>query len=65
MTSMPQDFKKIEIFGYFKLLSNEFCSNYISPVGLFYAIFRLTNFPSDAFEVSSAKRDKQVAPGRH
>ena len=31
------------------------CSNYISPVGLFYAIFRLTGFSSDAFDFSSSK----------
>ena len=39
----------------YKLLSNEVCSNYISPVGLFYAIFRLTDFSSDAFDFSSTK----------
>ena len=38
-----------------KLLSNEVCSNYISPVGLFYAIFRLTDFSSDAFVFLSSK----------
>ena len=37
------------------LLSNEVCSSYISPVGLFYAIFCLTNFSSDAFDFSSSK----------
>ena len=40
---------------FFKLLSNEVCSNYISPVGLFYALFRLTDFSSDAFDFSSSK----------
>ena len=37
------------------MLSNEVCSNYISPVGLFLAIFRLTDFLSDAFDFSSSK----------
>ena len=35
--------------------SNEVCSNYISPVGLFYAIFRLTDLSSDAYDFSSSK----------
>ena len=39
--------------------------NYFSPVGLFYAIFCLTNFSSDPFDFLSSKRDKNVAPGGH
>ena len=30
-------------------------SNYISPVGLFHVIFRLTDFSSDPFDFSSSK----------
>ena len=39
------------------MLSNED----ISPVGLFYAIFRLTDFSSEAFDFSSTvKRDQRT-----
>ena len=31
----------------------------------FYAIFRLTDFSSDAFDFRPQKRDKQVAPSGH
>ena len=37
------------------MLSHEVCSNYISHVGLFNAIFRLTDFSSDPFDFSSSK----------
>ena len=37
------------------MLTNEVCGNYISPVDLFYAIFRLTDFSSDPFDSSSSK----------
>ena len=37
-------------------------SNYISPVGLFYTIFRLTYFSSDPFDSTAYK---QVAPSGH
>ena len=47
------------------LLSNKILSNYISPVGLFHAIFRLTDSSSDAFDFRPQKPDKQVAPSRH
>ena len=33
--------------------------------GFFYGIFRLTDFASDAFDFSSSKQDKQVAPSGH
>ena len=48
------------------MLSNEVCSNYISPVGLFFMrffawpIFRLT-----LLTFRPQKRDKQVAPSGH
>ena len=32
-----------------------------SPVGVFYAIFRLTDFSSDPFDFLSEKQDKQAA----
>ena len=38
-----------------EFLSNEVCSNNFSPVGLFYAIFRLTDFLSDPFDFSILK----------
>ena len=39
------------------MLSNEVCNNYISDIGLFYAIFRLS-----LLTYRPQKRDKQVAP---
>ena len=37
------------------MFSNEVCSDYISSNGLFYVIFRLTYFSSDAFKFLSLK----------
>ena len=37
------------------LLSKKACNNYFSPLGLFYAIFHLTNFLSDPFDFSCLK----------
>ena len=48
------------------LLLNEVCNNYFSPVGLFYGVFRLTDFLSDDFDFSSSKKkNKQVALSGH
>ena len=43
------------LFTIIQLLSNEVCSNYISPVVLFNAIFCLSDCSSDAFDFSSSK----------
>ena len=40
---------------YNELLSNEVRGNYISPAGLFYPIFRFTDFCSDAFDFFSSR----------
>ena len=48
----------------FQLFSNEICSNYNSPVGLF-AIFRLTGCRLTHLTFRPQKRDKQVALGGH
>ena len=39
----------------FQLLSKDVSSNYISPVGLFDAVFRLTDISSDPFLLSVSK----------
>ena len=52
--------KKFTIFVL--LLSNEICSNYISHVVVFNAIFRLAVFVR-TFGFSPQKRDKHVEPG--
>ena len=37
-------------------------SKYISPVCLFYGIFRVANFSSDPFDFRLRKRDNEAAP---
>ena len=44
---------------------SEVCSKYIGPVGLFNAIFGLTDFLPDPYDISSSKQDEHVAPSGH
>ena len=40
----------------------KFCSNYITPVGLLLAIFRLTDFLSDSFDPTVAPSSPGAPP---
>ena len=50
--------KITKILPHFLIVLKWICSNYISPVGIFYAIFCLKDFSSDAFDFSSSQTDK-------
>ena len=49
----------LAVFRKSLLISPKVCSNYINPVGLFYAFFRLTDFSTDPLDFSFSETVKE------